>query len=106
MRFPIQGTTFMLGFYVAKQFQNKIFPRFCKGYYNNADGYVRPEHYLNNKDLISRFRFFEHGEATADTKSEIQNYLDLYTEEPLTKYDLLSRYADGKPLNADYAKNF
>lgn len=46
-------------------------------------------------DYISKFRFFENGEAQCDASSEINNYLNVYTNQPLTKADLLDRIADG-----------
>ena len=66
MRFPIQGAVFGSMYYFASQAQTKWFTKFSKNHYNNSKGYIRPENYLHNVDLISKFRFFENGEACAD----------------------------------------
>jgi hypothetical protein len=45
----------------------KFFPKFSKNY-DKHKGYVSANNYLNNHDLISKFRFFENGSASADAK--------------------------------------
>jgi hypothetical protein len=57
-------------------------------------------------DMISKFRFFENGEAQCDASSEINNYLNVYTNQPLTKADLLDRIADGQEVDPAFASKF
>ena len=106
MRYPIQGAVFGSMYYFASQAQTKIFTKFSKNHYNNSKGYVRPEAFLHNVDLISKFRFFENGEAQADAQSEIQNYLNVYNTGPMSKAELLNRIADGKPVDPEFASKF
>jgi len=62
---------------------------------------------LNNHDLISKFRIFEEGSvASADAATEVESYLDVYSSGPLTKAEMLNRFAEGKQVDANYAKNF
>jgi hypothetical protein len=109
MRVPVQATAFMGAYYVVAQLQHKLFMRFSKKWYrpgpNNKQG-VNANTYLNNNDLISKFRFFEDGVASADAKSEVEHYLDIYTSGPLTKAEMLNRFAEGKPVDEHFAKNF
>lgn len=44
--------------------------------------------------------------AAADAKQSVEDYLDLYQSGPLTKADLLNRIADGRKVDADFAKKF
>jgi hypothetical protein len=75
MRVPVQATAFMGAYYVAAQLQHKLFMRFSKKWYRpsptDRQG-LNANTYLNNHDLISKFRFFEDGVASADAKSEVE----------------------------------
>lgn len=107
MRVPVQATAFAGAYYVAAQLQLKLFPRFSKKWSKPSERPgVTPNTYLNNHDLISKFRFFEDGMAQADAKTEVERYLDIYTSGPLTKAEMLNRFAEGKPIDANFAKNF
>jgi hypothetical protein len=74
----------------------RIFPKFSRTYQINGGetkvtgigntGNI----YLNNTDLISKFRIFD-SHTTADAKQEISNYLDVYNTGPLTKASMLQR---------------
>ena len=58
-------------------------------------------------DLVSKFRIFEAGSvANADAQNDVENYLDLYSSGPLTKAEMLNRFAEGKSVDPNYAKNF
>jgi len=74
--------------------------------YKNSTGGVHENNYLHNMDYISKFRFFENGEAQADAGNEINNYLNAYTNQPLTKADLLDRIADGQQVDPAFASKF
>jgi hypothetical protein len=43
--------------------EHSIFSKFSKNFYVNSKGGIDQHNYLHNVDLISRFRFFENGEA-------------------------------------------
>ena len=60
---------------------------------------IKAETYLNNHDLISRFRFFEKGGAAAEASAGVENYLDIYNSGPLTKAEMLNRIADGRGVD-------
>lgn len=106
MRVPIQGAVFAGMFYVGTQMNTKIFPKLSWKNYNNSTGGVHENNYLHNMDYISKFRFFENGEAQCDASSEINNYLQAYTNQPLTKADLLDRIADGQQVDPEFAAKF
>jgi len=61
MKVPIRLAAFGCGFYVANQLKTRLFPRLNVEYYRK--GGINPNIYLANQDLISKFRFFENGEA-------------------------------------------
>lgn len=62
---------------------------------------------MNNHDLISKFRIFEEGSvAQADSQSQVESYLDIYSSGPLTKAEMLNRIAEGKPVDENFAKKF
>ena len=72
----------------------------------NSPG-IQAETYLNNHDLISKFRIFEEGSvAHADSQSQVESYLDIYSSGPLTKAEMLNRIAEGKPVDENFAKKF
>lgn len=75
-------------------------------YKNHKNPGVNANTYLNNHDLISKFRFFENGPAQADSEKAVEQYLDLYHSGPLTKAELLNRFAEGKSVDENFAKNF
>lgn len=56
--------------------------------------------------MISKFRFFENAETSNDAQAEINNYLNVYSSQPLTKADLLNKIADGEPVDPNYASKF
>jgi hypothetical protein len=49
---------------------------------------------------------FENGGALADNQSAVENYLDIYQSGPLTKAEMLNRFADGKASDPDFARRF
>ena len=107
MKVPIQASAFGAAYYVASQLQHKLFLRFSNKFYRPESRLgVTPNTYLNNHDLISKFRFFEDGVASADARSDVENYLDIYTSGPLTKAEMLNRFAEGKPVDPNFSKNF
>lgn len=107
MKVPIQATAFGAAYYVAAQLQHKLFLRFSNKFYRPEGRLgVNPNTYLNNHDLISKFRFFEDGVASADAKSDVEKYLDIYSSGPLTKAEMLNRFAEGKPVDPNFSKNF
>ena len=96
MKYPIQAAAFGGAYYVAAQLQHKFFVRFSSKWYKPEERLgVNANTYLANHDLISKFRFFENGPATADARSEVEQYLDVYTSGPLTKAEMLNRIAEG-----------
>jgi hypothetical protein len=100
MRLPVQATAFAGAYYVAAQLQHKLFLRFSRKWVTPSERMgVNSNTYLNNHDLISKFRFFEDGVASADAKQEVEKYLDIYTSGPLTKAEMLNRFAEGKPVD-------
>jgi len=104
MKVPIRLAAFGCAYTMASLCATKIFPRLAKDYH--PKGGVNQNTYLNNQDLISKFRFFENGGAQADAKDQMQNYLDVYTSGPLTKAEMLNRIADGREVDADFANKF
>ena len=108
MRFPFQASVFCGAYYCAGQLQTRIFPKFSKSFYRAKDGRngISPNSYQANHDLISKFRLFEGNTASADTKTEVESYIDLYSQGPATKADLLNRMADNLPVNPDFANKF
>lgn len=107
MRYPLQATAFCGAYYIAAQLQHKLFLRFSKEWYAGTGRMgVNSNTYLNNHDLISKFRMFEDGVASADAKKDVENYLDIYTSGPLTKAEMLNRIAEGKPVDENFSKNF
>ena len=64
------------------------------------DGGIQEGVYLDNQDLISRFRFFDKSpaECQGNPKDELQAYLDKYTSGPMTKAEILNKIADGTPI--------
>jgi hypothetical protein len=69
MKYPIHTAAFGGAYYCAAQLQHKFFLRFSKKWYAPEERIgVNPNTYLNNHDLISKFRFFEDGVASADAK--------------------------------------
>lgn len=70
-------------------------------------GGQKNELYFANQALISKFRFFDSDDvASADAKTEIEDYLDYYTSGPLTKADMLQRIADGRDVDQRFSKHF
>jgi hypothetical protein len=63
MQIPIKLTVFASAYYMSNQFQTRFFPKMSWKYWKHAPGGgfsgIKAETYLNNHDLISRFRFFE-----------------------------------------------
>ena len=97
---PVQATAFAGAYYIASQLQHKFFLRFSKKWYSGTERMgVNSNTYLNNHDLISKFRFFEDGLAAADAKKDVEKYLDIYTSGPLTKAEMLNRFAEGKSVD-------
>jgi hypothetical protein len=69
MKYPIHAAAFGGAYYCAAQLQHKFFLRFSSKWYKPEERLgVNPNTYLNNHDLISKFRFFEDGVASADAK--------------------------------------
>jgi len=108
MRFPIQATVFAGAYYVSGQLQTRVFPKFSMKNFRAYDGSngLGPNCYQANHDLISKFRVFENNNASADTKGEVESYLDLYQQGPVTKADLLNRMADNLPVDPKFASKF
>lgn len=107
MRYPFHIAAFSGAYYCVSQLQHKLFLRFSKKWYKPEERLgVNANTYLNNHDLISKFRIFEDGVAQADAKTDVENYLDIYTSGPLTKAEMLNRIAEGKPVDPNFAKNF
>lgn len=106
MKVPIQATVFGAAFYIASQLQTRFLPKFSRKFYKNHEGGIKPEVYLHNHDLISKFRMFDHSEAQADSKTEVENYLDVYQSGPLTKAEMLNRIAEGRSVDEDFMKKF
>lgn len=96
MQLPMQTAAFIMTMFMANQFQTRLFRKFEWSSYVNYKGGVKDTTYMNNYDLVSKFRFFEEGVAHADAESQVQSYLDLYTSGPLTKAEMLNRIADGR----------
>jgi hypothetical protein len=63
MAIPIKLSVFMSAYYCSQQLQTRFFPKFSMKFWKHAPGGghagIRAETYLNNHDLISKFRFFE-----------------------------------------------
>jgi hypothetical protein len=111
MRVPIYATAFGGAYWIASLLQLKFFTKWtdCMTFSDpTKDKFgIRAETYLNNHDLISKFRIFEQGTvANADAQNDVENYLDLYSSGPLTKAEMLNRFAEGKSVDANFAKNF
>lgn len=106
LRHSVGMTGFAAGYWLAGQFQTRIIPKFSYKHYKNATGGVDGTQFLNNQDLVSKFRFFENSTAYADAESEVRNYVDLYTTGPLTKASLLDRIAEGESIDPEFAKKF
>jgi len=66
MRIPIMLSGFLMGYYGAMQVQTRLFRKFTWSSYVNYKGGVKETTYMNNYDLVSKFRFFEEGTAYAD----------------------------------------
>jgi hypothetical protein len=49
---------------------------------------------------------FDHTEAQADSKNDVESYLDVYHSGPLTKAEMLNRIADGRFVDEDFMKKF
>lgn len=103
LRHSVGFTAFLGASYCAQMMQTHWFPKFSKKYSQTG---VTGNTYLNNHDLISKFRFFENGVASADSENEVKNYLELYSSGPLTKATLLDRIAEGQDIDPEYAKKF
>lgn len=109
MRLPIAGAAFGGAFWIASLLQQKWFHKWISQTYYKPETRlgIGPNTYLNNHDLISKFRIFEEGSvASADAATEVESYLDVYSSGPLTKAEMLNRFAEGKQVDANYAKNF
>jgi hypothetical protein len=105
MRVPIQLSVFTAAYYCANQLQTRFFPRLHFNYWRH--GGQKNELYLGNQALISKFRFFDSDDvASADAKTEIEDYLDYYTSGPLTKADMLQRIQDGRGVDERFARHF
>lgn len=65
-----------------------------------------PNQYQGNHDLISKFRLFEAGTASADSRSDVEQFVDLYSSGPMTKAELLNRMADNLPVDEQLASKF
>jgi len=109
MKVPIRLGVFTCGYYVANQMQTRFFPKLSYKYYktheDNKVG-VSPNTYLANHDLISKFRFFENQGTHASAKTDIENYLDFYTSGPLTKAEMLNRFAEGRFVDPAFQAKF
>ena len=104
MKLPIRLATFGAAYYTANQIQTRFFPRAHFSYWR--EGGQKSAIYLANQELISKFRIFDGDNAQADAKTEIENYLDVYTSGPLTKAEMLNRIRDGRTVDERFAKNF
>jgi hypothetical protein len=49
---------------------------------------------------------FDHTEARADSKNDVENYLDVYHSGPLTKSEMLNRIADGRAVDESFMRKF
>jgi len=50
---------------------------------------------------------FDSNSAMAtDSLSEVENYLNVYTSGPLTKAEVLNRFADGQYVDPEFANKF
>lgn len=102
MKLPIMGTAFGGAFWIASLLQQKWFHKFITQTYYKEETRkgINANTYLNNHDLISKFRIFEDGGvATADAATSVEDYLDVYSSGPLTKAEMLNRFAEGKPVD-------
>lgn len=75
MSIPIRLTVFAATYYMSNQLSTRFFPKLSRKYWKHAPGGgfsgIKGETYLNNHDMISRFRFFEKGGAAADESQNI-----------------------------------
>ena len=62
--------------------------------------------FLHNQDLISKFRIFDNPTAMADTRQEVDSYLDMYETGPLTKASMLQRMNNGKGVDPEFSSKF
>jgi hypothetical protein len=69
------------------------------------DGGMKDQIYLANTTL-SKFRLFDGEVANADAPRDIESYLDVYQNGPLTKAEMLNRFNNGREVDENYAKNF
>jgi|TARA_B110001450_G_scaffold250470_1_gene269185 hypothetical protein len=109
MRLPIASIAFGGAYWMASLLQMKFFTKYFSYNFHRVttNPGISPETYLNNHDLISKFRIFEEGSvAHADAANSVENYLDIYSSGPLTKSEMLNRIAEGKPVDANFAKKF
>lgn len=104
MKLPIRLATFGVAYYTTNQFQTRVFPRSHLAYWR--EGGAKNAIYLANLELISKFRIFDGENASADAKTDIQDYLDVYTNGPVTKAEMLNRIRDGRSIDERFAKNF
>ena len=91
MKLPVRMAFFGAAYYCAAQMQTRVFPKLHLNYWKDG-GQRNGNIYLNNQDLISKFRVFDNSSAAADAKTDIQSYLDIYTAGPLTKAEMLNRF--------------
>lgn len=105
MRYPIGLVAFAAGYYTANQIQTRAFPKMYFNYWKDGGQRIAP--YLGGAELISQFRIFENNAAaSADARSEIQDFVDTYTSGPLTKAEMLNRIRDGRPVDEQFASKF
>jgi len=62
--------------------------------------------YLHNQDLISKFRIFDNPTAMADTRGEVDSYLNMYETGPLTKASMLQKMNNGQGVDPEFSKKF
>lgn len=103
MKVPIRLFAFGAVYYSANQLQTRLFPRMYWNYY--IDGGMKDQIYLANTTL-SKFRLFDGEVANADAPRDIESYLDVYQNGPLTKAEMLNRFNNGREVDENYAKNF
>ena len=87
MRYQVPIAAFMMAYYVGMQIPARIFHKGAK-----KDPHVSFDHYASEQDLVGKFRLFANDNVRDERKNTVQR-LAAYTEDPLSKPELISKLA-------------
>lgn len=101
MRLPIYTFAFACAYYGGTQLPGKVFPKFTPNKYEG----VNHAYYTSSQDIVGKFRLFETFEKI-DSRDDMATYLSVYSNQPLTKNEMIDNIALHALKEFDLGKMF